>query len=66
MGALKSYRCSKGHVLAGKNLYLRSNGTRECRKCSLARSKQFAQQARLAKAPQPPAEPKGRSSHAAI
>jgi hypothetical protein len=39
MGALKSYKCSRGHVLAGKNLYIRKNGTRECRKCSLQRAK---------------------------
>ena len=38
MGALKSPKCSKGHRLAGKNLYQRSNGQRECRKCSLARN----------------------------
>jgi|SRR5579862_1347471 len=37
-GALKSKRCSRGHLRAGKNLYLRKNGTRECRQCSLKRS----------------------------
>ena len=41
MGALKSPRCSKGHRLAGKNLYLRKNGQRECKKCSLERSRKF-------------------------
>ena len=39
MGALKSYKCSKGHVLKGTNLYIRADGTRECRKCSLERVK---------------------------
>jgi hypothetical protein len=39
MGALKAYKCSKGHVMKEGNLYLRKDGTRECRKCSLARRK---------------------------
>lgn len=39
MGALKSPKCSRGHRLAGRNLYQRADGTRECRKCSLLRSK---------------------------
>lgn len=39
MGALKSKRCTKGHLLHGGNLYLKSNGQRECKKCSLERSK---------------------------
>jgi len=39
MGALKSLRCSKGHLLKGRNLYLRKDGTRECRACSLARGR---------------------------
>ena len=41
MGALKSKRCSRGHLLKDGNLYIRSNGTRECRKCSLVRSKEW-------------------------
>jgi hypothetical protein len=41
MGALKSKRCSRGHLLSPANTYLRKNGQRECRKCSLERSKQF-------------------------
>lgn len=41
MGALKSYKCSNGHVLAGRNLYVRADGTRECRKCSLARNREW-------------------------
>ena len=41
MGALKSLKCAKGHLLAGKNLYLRKNGQRECRLCSLKRSRQW-------------------------
>ena len=28
MGALKSYKCSKGHILKGNNLYIRINGSR--------------------------------------
>jgi hypothetical protein len=39
MGALKSIRCSRGHLLKGANLYLRRDGTRECRKCSLERGR---------------------------
>lgn len=39
MGALKSPRCSKGHKLAGKNLYIRKDGQRECRTCSLLRAR---------------------------
>jgi hypothetical protein len=41
MGALKSPKCSRGHRLAGKNLYIRANGTRECRTCSLLRSRKY-------------------------
>ena len=48
MGALKSYRCSKGHVLKGGNLYIRKDGTRECRKCSLARQKKWRQEKKAA------------------
>jgi hypothetical protein len=39
MGALKSYKCSRGHVLKGANLYMRKDGTRECRKCALERNR---------------------------
>ncbi len=39
MGALKSLKCSRGHRLVGKNLYIRKDGTRECRQCSLIRSR---------------------------
>jgi len=31
----QSKRCSRGHPLAGKNLCIRKNGSRECRRCSL-------------------------------
>lgn len=48
MGALKSTKCSKGHRMSGKNLYVRADGSRECRKCSLARSKKFYQSKRAA------------------
>jgi hypothetical protein len=41
MGAIKSMKCMKGHLLRGKNLYIRANGTRECKACSLARSKRW-------------------------
>jgi hypothetical protein len=47
MGALKSPKCSKGHPLKGKNLYVRANGSRECRKCSLARSREFQQKKKI-------------------
>jgi len=40
-GALKSKRCSSGHLLSSRNLYIRKNGTRECRQCSLNRSAEF-------------------------
>ena len=33
MGALKSERCSKGHPMVEGNLYLRSDGQRECLTC---------------------------------
>lgn len=39
MGAIKSYKCSRGHILKDGNLYIRSNGTRECRKCSRERNR---------------------------
>jgi hypothetical protein len=37
MGALRSKHCSKGHKFTPENTYIRSNGQRECRKCSLRR-----------------------------
>lgn len=46
MGALKSIRCKKGHLLKGQNLYVRRNGTRECRRCSIERSQQWRKQRR--------------------
>lgn len=39
MGALKSKHCSKGHRLTPENTYIRQNGQRECRKCSLRRGR---------------------------
>lgn len=39
MGALKSKHCSKGHRLTIENTYIRQNGQRECRKCSLRRGR---------------------------
>jgi hypothetical protein len=39
VGALKSFKCSKGHRLVEGNLYIRKDGSRECKKCSKARSK---------------------------
>jgi hypothetical protein len=50
MGALKSYKCSKGHILKGKNLYSRANGSRECRKCSLERSRRQRKERRSGQA----------------
>jgi len=41
MGALKSKRCSRGHLLAGRNLYMRKDGSRECLRCSLERATKF-------------------------
>lgn len=38
MGALKSSKCRKGHSLRGNNLYIRKDGTRECRACSNRRA----------------------------
>ena len=38
MGALKSEKCSKGHPLAGDNLYIRKNGQRECAQCARERA----------------------------
>ena len=44
MGALKSYRCSKGHVMRGANVGVRPGGkqagARYCVKCSRERSRQ--------------------------
>ena len=43
MGAQKSYRCSKGHVMRGANVGVRPGGKqagqRYCIKCSRERSK---------------------------
>jgi hypothetical protein len=43
MGALKSYRCSKGHVLSASNTYKKKHGQRECKKCSLERRRAWAE-----------------------
>ena len=37
MGRKKRKACAKGHALTARNLYLRTNGQRECKTCSLAR-----------------------------
>jgi hypothetical protein len=43
MGAQKSYRCSKGHVMRGKNVGIRpggkQKGQRYCLKCARERSR---------------------------
>lgn len=36
---IKKIKCNRGHRLVGKNLYLRSDGMRECRQCSLIRAR---------------------------
>lgn len=41
MGALKSTRCSKGHLL--KDAYVCKNGKRECRQCSKQRARKYYQ-----------------------
>lgn len=48
MGALKSPKCSKGHLLKGDNLYMRKNGQRECKTCSNKRAKEFKEKAATA------------------
>jgi hypothetical protein len=52
MGALKSLRCARGHKLAGKNLYLRRNGQRECRACSAIRINAWRRKQQSEKVPQ--------------
>jgi len=37
----KKTKCRRGHRLVGKNLYLRSDGFRECRQCSLIRARRY-------------------------
>jgi hypothetical protein len=37
MGAIKSKRCQRGHLMRGANLYTYSNGNRECKACSKIR-----------------------------
>ena len=39
MGAPVKKKCRRGHALTKMNLYLRKDGTRECRKCSLVRAR---------------------------
>jgi len=39
MGALKSPVCSQGHKLSPTTTFKRANGQRECKICSMARSK---------------------------
>jgi len=34
-------KCKRGHRMVGKNLYLRTNGMRECRQCSLNRARKY-------------------------
>lgn len=37
----RKIECSKGHQLTGYNLYLRKNGARACRTCSVNRTRQY-------------------------
>lgn len=37
---MKRETCCRGHEMTPDNLYQRKNGTRECKKCSLRRSKE--------------------------
>lgn len=46
MGALKSSKCSKGHVLKAPNLYYRTNGQRECKKCKELRNAEIKEKRR--------------------
>ena len=39
MGALKSLKCSKGHVMEDPNLYHRGDGKRECLACKKERNR---------------------------
>lgn len=41
MGALKSSKCSKGHLMRGPNLYIRANGQRQCKACIDIRNKAY-------------------------
>lgn len=41
MGALKSAKCSKGHKMTARNLYVRANGQRQCKKCTDIRNKLY-------------------------
>ena len=44
MGALKSPVCSQGHPLNAKTTFKRKRGQRECKICSIARSKAWREQ----------------------
>jgi hypothetical protein len=37
MGAIKSKRCQRGHLMRAPNLYTRKKGQRECKACSKLR-----------------------------
>lgn len=39
MGALKSPKCSKGHLMKPPNLYMRPDGQRECLMCKQQRGR---------------------------
>lgn len=39
MSGKKKTHCKRGHKLIRKNLYIRKDGTRECKLCSLARGR---------------------------
>jgi len=46
-GRKKLAKCRYGHRMIGKNLYLRENGKRDCRECSLKRARKNESQLAL-------------------
>lgn len=59
MGALKSTRCSKGHLLKEPNLYFRTNSQRECKKCKELRNLAIKEKRLVEPKPRKPRGPRG-------
>ena len=45
MPGAKMPRCTRGHMMTGRNLYWRKDGSRECRECSIERARKHRKRA---------------------
>lgn len=63
MGALKSPKCSRGHAMKDPNLYYRSDGNRECRRCKTERMRELRKRRAILKMSQLPKKRKERKKN---